>query len=471
MADQDAERWVEVVDPKWEQELKDQAQHYNLFSCHWWVAKKQQKLGNGTFGKVQWVQRKDGSPCLPCAAKVIESRRSYVHRHREQEVLMWATEWHIHKIVSGHPNIVRLIDVYFAEHTQIEKGRIALIMQLCGPHDLADFIHHYADVHISDATIWTLHMCTGLGHLHSCNVMHRDIKPSNCLLFHRPMLSTMVKLADFGQSAVLTRKGDEKGVPTRTLLQDVTTFRYAAPEVLRHEPYSFLGDVWGVGVICWEMLQSDPREPAVGIDDHDGHDARVTAVGAFQKEVETQSENARNIPLFHLAWSMLQEASKRPSAKSTLDFDVFRGIGTLAADIPASPTTGESAARGSCSQTTGKPAPAAGGQASPTTAEPASAAHGPRPPTTGKSEPAAGGPVSPTTGELAPATGGPAQDKGGAENVGFPQRPLDAVIAAKALMPHFLPGDVSAFSEVMHQHVMNAIWVSACWGFDAKNWP
>ena len=168
--------WVEIVDPKWAEELQElgRVQSCTRFSEQWWQAKH--KLGGGTFGKVLWVQHKnpqEGDPKSPCAAKIIDGRKPpshTAHRHREQTT--WATEWHIHKLVSGHPNIVRLVATYYSEQTPVDKAKIVYIMELCQPQDLADFMHHYADVSISDAIIWMLHMCNGLKHLHSHNVMH-----------------------------------------------------------------------------------------------------------------------------------------------------------------------------------------------------------------------------------------------------------------------------------------------------------
>jgi len=202
--------WVEVVDPRWVQDLTEinKTQNYVHFTQQWWI-QKGDKLGRGSSGKVRWVQRKQGSPAKPCAAKIIENRKLSAHQSREMEMQMWATEWHVFKIVSGNPNIVRLLDVYLGEDTPLEKGQLVFIMELCNRSDLSDFIEHYADVHISDATVWMLHMCTGLGHLHSHSIMHRDIKPGNCLLLHRPKLSPMLKLSDFGSAAILARKGDK----------------------------------------------------------------------------------------------------------------------------------------------------------------------------------------------------------------------------------------------------------------------
>ena len=200
------------------------------------------------------------------------------------EVQIMKTACFCKQKASGHPHIVELVDVYLGEETTLEKGKLVFNMELCDRNDLAYFINHYAYVHVSDATLWMLHMCTGLGHLRSHSIMHRDIKPGNCLLFHQTTWSPMLKLSDCGAAVVLARKGG-KGPPSQSLSQDLTAFRYAASEVVRRESYEFVSaDAWGIGVICWEMLQSDPREVAVGIDDRYGYGAivRTVAVCCFQ---------------------------------------------------------------------------------------------------------------------------------------------------------------------------------------------
>ena len=433
--------WVEIVDPKWEETLQElgRVQNCTRLSEHWWEAKH--KLGSGTFGKVRWVQHKnpqDGDPKAPCAAKVIEDRKPpshTAHRHREQTE--WAIEWHIHKLVSGHPNIVTLFATYYSQPNPVAQAKIVYIMELCQPHDLDDFMHHYGDVSISDATLWMLHLCTGIGHLHSHSVMHRDLKPGNCLLAHRPRLSPMLKLADMGAAAVITRMGDQS-LPTRPLLQDVTTFQYAAPEVLRHENYNFPADIWGAGVICWEMLQSDPRVHAVRLKESDGFNERLQAMTVFQEVVEAQREKSKEVPMLHLAWCMLQEPSERPTASSALEFDVFGLISPISGDVdvatekPASPTSGDIVAAA------GKPASPISGAAGVGLATP-----------------------KPVERQASHST----QPNGGAERLDLPQRPLDVVIAVGDLMRQLLPGDVPAFNQVMHRQMVNIIKVYACVGY------
>ena len=82
-----------------------------------------------------------------------------------------------------------------------------------------------------------------------------------------------------GQDALLTKEDTDPEtrvtVPgterdsTRQLRQDVTTYRYAAPEMIKRESYNFVADVWSAGVILWEMIQKNPNVPAVEISDDD----------------------------------------------------------------------------------------------------------------------------------------------------------------------------------------------------------
>lgn len=86
-----------------------------------------------------------------------------------------------------------------------------------------------------------LDIANGMAYLHSRNVIHRDLKPSNILLTrdHR------AKIADFGMSVANT--GQE-------LTAETGTYRYMAPEVIRHESYSSNADVYSFGICLWQLI-------------------------------------------------------------------------------------------------------------------------------------------------------------------------------------------------------------------------
>ncbi|RLO07836.1 hypothetical protein DYB28_008786, partial [Aphanomyces astaci] len=87
----------------------------------------------------------------------------------------------------------------------------------------------------------------GMNYLHLCNIMHRDLKSANVLL---DVFGT-VKISDFGLSCVL-----EAGTSS-DLTAETGTYRWMAPEVIGHEPYSAKADVYSFGVILWEMIGKD----------------------------------------------------------------------------------------------------------------------------------------------------------------------------------------------------------------------
>lgn len=88
----------------------------------------------------------------------------------------------------------------------------------------------------------------GMNYLHLCSIMHRDLKSGNVLLDAHGT----VKISDFGLSCVL-----EIGHASADLTAETGTYRWMAPEVIRHEPYSTKADVYSFGVVLWEMITKD----------------------------------------------------------------------------------------------------------------------------------------------------------------------------------------------------------------------
>eukprot|EP00546_Thalassionema_frauenfeldii_P016151 CAMPEP_0178901634 /NCGR_PEP_ID=MMETSP0786-20121207/4144_1 /TAXON_ID=186022 /ORGANISM="Thalassionema frauenfeldii, Strain CCMP 1798" /LENGTH=815 /DNA_ID=CAMNT_0020572783 /DNA_START=823 /DNA_END=3268 /DNA_ORIENTATION=- len=85
-----------------------------------------------------------------------------------------------------------------------------------------------------------LDIANGMAYLHSRSVIHRDLKPSNVLL----MLGR-AKVSDFGMS--IADCGQE-------LTAETGTYRYMAPEVIRHESYSSNADVYSFGILLWQLI-------------------------------------------------------------------------------------------------------------------------------------------------------------------------------------------------------------------------
>jgi serine/threonine protein kinase len=89
-----------------------------------------------------------------------------------------------------------------------------------------------------------LDIANGMAYLHSRNVIHRDLKPSNILLTR----DRRAKIADFGMSCA--NAGQE-------LTAETGTYRYMAPEVIRHESYSSNADVYSFGICLWQLISRE----------------------------------------------------------------------------------------------------------------------------------------------------------------------------------------------------------------------
>ena len=90
---------------------------------------------------------------------------------------------------------------------------------------------------------------SALAYLHACEppILHRDIKSQNFLVTSR----YEARLSDFGESRARAGGGGGSGAP---MTGEVGTLFWMAPELWRGEEYGESADVYGLGIVLWELL-------------------------------------------------------------------------------------------------------------------------------------------------------------------------------------------------------------------------
>lgn len=140
----------------------------------------------------------------------------------------------------SHPNIVSVFDV-----GEID-GRPFIVMEHVDGTSLRERIERAGALPVGDALRLASEIAAGLGAAHSRGIIHADLKPSNILLTR----DDKPKICDFG---IARTPQEDAETP-----QLFATALYVAPERVEGKTASIASDVYGLGLVLYEMLVGHP---------------------------------------------------------------------------------------------------------------------------------------------------------------------------------------------------------------------
>ena len=142
-----------------------------------------------------------------------------------------------------HPHIVRAYET-------IKQPHPVLILETLTGATLAYLIDNsYRRLPLSDIVHLGLHLCSALHYLHRRGILHLDLKPSNIVSERQ-----LAKVLDLSVA-----RPPGKGV------KGVGTANYMSPEQARGDALGPAADVWGIGMVLFEVAAGE--EPFDAYDD------------------------------------------------------------------------------------------------------------------------------------------------------------------------------------------------------------
>lgn len=188
------------------------------------------ELGKGSFGVVYLAD--DLIAHKQVAIKQLDLEQTDDLLEVQKEILMLST--------CIHDNITRYYGCFIKGH------KLWIIMEFLSLGSCADLLTAGP---FSESIISYIcgNVLNALDYLHDSGKIHRDIKAANILIGS----NGEIKLADFGVATQLSN------ILSKRLTFAGTPY-WMAPEVIKHEEYSFKADIWSLGITAIELAYGRP---------------------------------------------------------------------------------------------------------------------------------------------------------------------------------------------------------------------
>jgi len=184
---------------------------------------------------------------LPAAARTADARARFEREARAVAAL-------------SHPNVVAVHDVGTEGDVQF------VVTELLDGQSLRRRLADYGALSPAEAIDYGMQIALGLAAAHDRGIVHRDLKPDNIFITR----DGDIKILDFGIALYNDTDGDSEATTaslTRTGVY-VGTVGYMSPEQVLGQPATTQSDLFGFGVVMYEMLTathpfSKPTSPEV----------------------------------------------------------------------------------------------------------------------------------------------------------------------------------------------------------------
>lgn len=167
-----------------------------------------------------------------------------------------------HARLSGHPNVVQIMDIGEVPIGQPHAGLRYLVMEFVAGAQLNKYQLDELGPPVKRLELFT-QVAKAIGYAHTKDLVHRDLKPPNIMITHEPDYGT-VKVVDFGIAVAISKStAAQEGAPKQHYVGGTPGYirrgRIAAGSTkFSVEPAD---DVYALGVTLYQLIAGFTRHP------------------------------------------------------------------------------------------------------------------------------------------------------------------------------------------------------------------
>jgi serine/threonine-protein kinase len=239
-----------------------------------------------------------------------------------------------------HPNVAAATDF-----GKTEDGAFFLVLEYVEGTSLREALAG-GPISVTRALRITRQIGLALERAHEAGIVHRDLKPENVMLVKKDGEPDFVKVLDFGIAKVLegaasaseeiAKRNGGANQPLTRMGTILGTPEYMAPEQALGEPVTPAADLYGVGVMLYEMLTGKhPFEPPDRVAMLSFH---IVAPVPLMRERSPEREIPATVEA--VARCLLEKDSKKRHANARALIDAIDAAGAASGiDVGGTPST------------------------------------------------------------------------------------------------------------------------------------
>lgn len=198
------------------------------------------KIGQGATGAIYRGERKNIGDQVAVKVLKPEFVADYAATERFRREALALGRIH-------HPNAISIYDFGISA-----DGQAFLVMELLSGRTMRTILQEEQMLEVRRAVNLITQVCAALNAAHRSKIIHRDLKPENIMIEFYEGQGEVAKVIDFGLARLkltgklvqtLTEQGRVAGTPY-----------YMSPEQWMDKPLDARTDIYGLGVILYEML-------------------------------------------------------------------------------------------------------------------------------------------------------------------------------------------------------------------------